>query len=506
MTQTRAQIAAQKGRSFPEDQGQQQQAPIRRRPHRKIYHASSPGPPASVRGRGRKKAIQDTHDPAPGPPSKRPRISRPSAEATFGKAADNGDPNYPIDFWTREGYWPREYLEVDMEHALARKRSLSSLRRKRSDSATSTTPSDQKPREEKSAQYRDPRYKTLLATKGSFMDKSDLGITEASKKTYYALLSAEQGIPNESLFRDDLFEHTCRGVEDRNEARILRDITPLIVPSAEILTLYGSAGLKCLIESTNEGWNNSIPLTGTRPQPDYSVGFRREAFTEDQLAKLSPFIGDFIAGDLSFFMATYYMYFPFLACEVKCGAAALDIADRQNAHSMTLAVRGIVELFCLVNRENEVHRQIVAFSVSHDHRSVRIYGYYPVIDKKDTKYYRHPIRTFDFTEMDGKEKWAAYRFTKNIYDTWMPDHFKRIGSAIDQLPLNIDFDVPALSESASLSQGLESHHLASSEADSASLLVDKDDPSRRVGQIAALDTSFSKPERSKKRKNPVKKP
>jgi hypothetical protein len=42
-------------------------------------------------------------------------------------------------------------------------------------------------------------------------------------------------------------------------------------------------------------------------------------------------------------MATYYMYFPFLACEVKCGAAALDVADRQNAHSMTLAARGIVE-------------------------------------------------------------------------------------------------------------------------------------------------------------------
>jgi hypothetical protein len=64
-----------------------------------------------------------------------------------------------------------------------------------------------------------------------------------------------------------------------------------------------------LIESVNEGWNNSIPLAGTRPQPDYSVGFGREAFTDDQLAKLSPFLGDFIAGDRSFFMGTYHMYF-----------------------------------------------------------------------------------------------------------------------------------------------------------------------------------------------------
>ena len=109
---------------------------------------------------------------------------------------------------------------------------------------------------------------------------------------------------------------------------------------------------------------------------------------------MSPFIGDFIAGDQSLFMATYYIYFPFLTCEVKCGAAALDIANRQNAYSMTLAVRGIVELFRAVDREDEVNRRILAFSVSYDHRSVRIYGHYPVIAEKDIHYYRHPIHDF----------------------------------------------------------------------------------------------------------------
>ncbi|PQE24641.1 reverse transcriptase protein [Rutstroemia sp. NJR-2017a WRK4] len=55
------------------------------------------------------------------------------------------------------------------------------------------------------------------------------------------------------------------------------------------------------------------------------------------------------------------MYFPFLTCEVKCSAGALDVADRQNAHTMTLAVRGIVELFRLVKREKDLHREILAF-------------------------------------------------------------------------------------------------------------------------------------------------
>jgi hypothetical protein len=106
-------------------------------------------------------------------------------------------------------------------------------------------------------------------------------------------------------------------------------------------------------------------VEGPRPQPDYSVGFRRSAFTDEQLNKLDPLIGNVY--DTSFFVATYRTYFPFLTCEVKCGASALDVADRQNAHSMTVAVRGVVELIRLVEQEKELHREIIAFSISHDY-------------------------------------------------------------------------------------------------------------------------------------------
>ncbi len=41
-----------------------------------------------------------------------------------------------------------------------------------------------------------------------------------------------------------------------------------------------------------------------------------------------PLVGDFIAGNQFYYMATYYMYFLFLTYEVKCGAAALDIANQ----------------------------------------------------------------------------------------------------------------------------------------------------------------------------------
>ncbi|OAX77229.1 hypothetical protein ACJ72_08476 [Emergomyces africanus] len=143
-------------------------------------------------------------------------------------------------------------------------------------------------------------------------------------------------------------------MQNRNEIMIIQDITQLTVPSAENLVIYSDEHLKILIESVSEGWDNAIPVTKPHPQSDYSVGFRREAFTDGQLQRLQPFVSDLI--NTFYFMMTFYMYFPFLTCEVKCGAAALDIADRQNAHSTTITVRATVELFKLIVVEKDAHQ------------------------------------------------------------------------------------------------------------------------------------------------------
>ena len=103
------------------------------------------------------------------------------------------------------------------------------------------------------------------------MEKS-VGITDATKNLCRILLEKEQTLPQDSLFRDDIFDKACRKMQDRNEARIVQDITRLIVPSAETLATYGATHLDPLIESVNEGWNSAIPFYGPRPQPDYSVG------------------------------------------------------------------------------------------------------------------------------------------------------------------------------------------------------------------------------------------
>lgn len=273
--------------------------------------------PVQSRGRKRKQSIENALEPSPNQDPKRQRTSPTGlAEDAFGEPAISSvAPKHidPIAFWVKEGCWPEEQdwaeetskTDSTMDRLLARKESSSHLSRKRSSSATSTTPSDQKPREEKSAPYRDQRYETLLEVKGSYMTKAPLGLAGASQALCRSLLEKTQTVPGDTLFRDDIFETTCQKIHNKNEARVIQDISRLIVPSAESLATFGAKHLDILTESINEGWSNSIAFTSTRPQPDYSIGFRREAFTEDQLAKLSPFIGDFIAGDQSFFMATY---------------------------------------------------------------------------------------------------------------------------------------------------------------------------------------------------------
>jgi hypothetical protein len=77
-----------------------------------------------------------------------------------------------------------------------------------------------------------------------------------------------------------------------------------------------------------------------------------------------------------------------------------------------------------------------------------------VINRKDTTYYCHLIDKFDFTARDGKEKWTAYKFTKNVYKIWMLIHLKRIYLVINELLADINFKVSKLpsSKASRLSQ------------------------------------------------------
>ncbi|KAL9030548.1 MAG: hypothetical protein Q9196_001336 [Gyalolechia fulgens] len=342
----------------------------------------------------------------------------------------------------------------------------------------SITPSDQRSRERKSDRYRDPRYNTLLEAKGSFLKDSEAGILAADSKFCKTLLNFRKNPPSDTLFDDRFFGETMDKIQNENEARVVRDIAQLISPSAECLATRGVRRLHLLKESMNAGWNQCIPFEGPRPQPDFCVGFERSAFSDDQLEKLG-----FDLYARTYFTATYKIYFPFFTAEIECGQQGLDVADRQNAHSMTIAVRGVVELYRLVGRAQELHRKVLGFSISHDHRTVRIYSHYAEIDGPRTTYYRHILEEFAILGKDGKDRWTAYQFVRNVYGSFVPIHLKRIKSAINQIP---DLALPSLQSLQSTEEAVSSHEVIVGSSPLSQDVGFKKPAPRRRGPVADL--------------------
>jgi hypothetical protein len=100
-----------------------------------------------------------------------------------------------------------------MSHIFAKKKSLSSFCSKQSEaSSSSIIPSNQKQKEIKSSLYKDLYYKILFITKSNFLDESDLKIISKNKIDYQSFLSAKQLVPNNFLFRDNLFKSICRNI------------------------------------------------------------------------------------------------------------------------------------------------------------------------------------------------------------------------------------------------------------------------------------------------------
>ncbi|KAJ8061533.1 hypothetical protein OCU04_009346 [Sclerotinia nivalis] len=299
---------------------------------------------------------------------------------------------------------------------------------------------------QKNAPYIHPTFELQMKGFGSFMDKSHEGITAESKKLCDTLQDAPQLPPEHTLFSDDeLLEKTLSRMRGANKPKVVRDIVQLIVPSAEILATRGAKHLEILRETTNACWVNSHAFiypsdlrSGLRPQPDFGLGFKRGAFSREQLQRLQIFIGDPLT-DISWIAPTYDMYFPFLSSEVQSGSDDLNIADLQNAYTQFIALGGLYKFFSLVGRENELHREINGFSISHSEMMVRIWGHYIVIEENEAKFYRRPIAQFSILPMSRQdERWTAYTFVKNIYDLWVPEHFKRICSVIDMLPADLN--------------------------------------------------------------------
>ncbi|KAL5044833.1 hypothetical protein BDW71DRAFT_208962 [Aspergillus fruticulosus] len=266
--------------------------------------------------------------------------------------------------------------------------------------------------------------------------------TEACRAACKTLLRGEWGgnSPTGTVFDENKIQCTVRMLETGPENAIIHLIGELVVPSINNSVEL----LRILAASLDEPWDGLIPLEEgvpplerhadlreekryylPRPQPDYSVGFSSLAFTKP----------------------TMKMHFPFMVSEVKLKTASLHVADHQSMHSMALCLRGIIYLFRVVKREQELDCMILGFSITHNSSDVRIYGYYPVISRPEITYHTHNISSF---QLGSKTRWNSYKYIMAVYHKWVPLHLERICSAIEQLPERIRSAEPAQPQAAGI--------------------------------------------------------
>ena len=368
------------------------------------------------------------------PIEKRARTSPP--DCATGRKEEASDINFendlPIEHWAKTGHWPEKIFQPDpnMSQQLTRKRSSSVMSYsegiKEGIYPTAHTPIYEK---------------EVLEPVGIFLDQQigEAAIGPGARELYQTLLKATYEIPKNSLFEGDLFWKVINGIRNEGEGRVVRDLQPYVIPSAENLSFRGLSKVNYLKETVKIPWN-VISLAGPIPCPDFTVGLLPSAFTKQEIYKLhshhnasdtpSRFTGD--------------LYFPLFTCEAKCGANGLNESDRQNARSAATAINAILQLYQQGNRTcrepgaasgmKQLHREILFFSISHDHTFVKIFGHYPLIKEDKTYFYRHLIESFDLTARDGGNRWTAYNFVRKLYDHFAPIHLKRIRDAIPYLP------------------------------------------------------------------------
>ncbi|KAI4147095.1 MAG: hypothetical protein LQ341_001877 [Variospora aurantia] len=236
-------------------------------------------PPALKRGRCDEPELEASQGAEEGSPRGQKRIRLEALEDAPTATAKAEEPYNPIAHWVAEGVWPDDLHEkgMDTNEPAPRKRSLS-----RSTSYTQSVKDGKNPK------AYTPAYQQVLTSASIFMNTnaSPPEITAESQKLCSDYLHGNYDLPANPLYHGVEFRQLLARLSDRNEARVVRDLTPMIMPSAENLHILGDEDLSYLTEELNTEWTKCNSLAGPRPKPDCAAGLKPSAFTEEEIMKL----------------------------------------------------------------------------------------------------------------------------------------------------------------------------------------------------------------------------
>ncbi|KAL2833608.1 hypothetical protein BJY01DRAFT_253407 [Aspergillus pseudoustus] len=359
-------------------------------------------------------------------------INEPTEEQKVGKGAK-------VCHWIRNRKWPEEGFRRDRD--------------KTSSGADDEEEDDDDDEDDENGGRRNSRDSSLVTKWTPFLKLNDsywydgwTGVHDEEKKLLQALAERDCATPQGTVFDANTLRYLDRVSVLGSHTGLAALVFPLLVPFAGVEALRGTIPSTNLADMIGELWDASASLDVDEqrnwqipePQPDYSVGVsRRRGLTDAQSEKLEPYLS--ANGSTSFFEASSDIIFPFLTAEGKDSNGSIKVAEKENMHHMTRSMKGVAELFKLVKRERELDCRILGFSISFDYSMVKIHAHYPVVAEKENgslavNFHRSEINSFSFTTQNGRDRWTCYKFVMAIYNDWVPRHFERLCSAIDELP------------------------------------------------------------------------
>ena len=342
----------------------------------------------------------------------------------------------PISYWAAHHTWPMNFAE----HPPMASSNSTNKRQRTSDGKNEKSRSYSQCRKdgEVPEQYT-AAYERHILIKGLDMDplKGEELVSEESKKLCINLQQITHKAIKSTIFPTGVIRKVINFCRNRNEAIVNRDITPMIVPPIISLYFDSKSNLEHVVDEVNADWYSQCVLEGPQLRPDLAIGLFPSAFTQEEIEKLKRY-----NSVNNWTQLTMHMLFPFLMCEVKCVREGLDIADRQNMHSCSVAVRALLRIEQeadkyrpqkeMEKKLNSLNGQVLVFSISHDQQDARLYGHYATVQGENWTYYRYRIRKFDLT--DSHSLLAIHNFVQNILKSHLPGHVKRLKDALAALP------------------------------------------------------------------------
>jgi hypothetical protein len=110
-----------------------------------------------------------------------------------------------------------------------------------------------------------------------------------------------------------------------------------------------------------------------------------------------------------------------------------DIADRQNAHNMGIAIRSILAIFKLAGKHTQLHQRLLTYSISHDDEWVRMDGWYPIFDGDRMTIHCHHLYRKKIFDQSGENTCRAFSFSLKICE-YALELLHEINTIIDELP------------------------------------------------------------------------